>query len=146
MSTFLPLKSRWSCGTSRMRPHTSALLAGHPRGGLCLAFRSEARAEARSRRTSGCCLHAAVQPGSPWEAVAAAPCPWPGVLVGGQAPQFLSRRLLSAAASTFLLPASAPRSGRLHSQPPPPQACSKSQGFSICIFQARDVCILSQCP
>lgn len=142
MSPFLPLKSRRSCGTSRPRPHTSGLLAGRPRGGLRLALRSEARPEAPSRTTSGCCLHTAVQPGSPWEAVAASPCPWPRVPVGGQAPQFLSRRLLSAAASSFLLRASALRSGLLHNQPPPPQACSKSQGFSICIFQAGDVCIL----
>lgn len=44
MSPFLPLKSRWSCGTSRPRPHASGLLAGRPRAGLRLAFRSEARA------------------------------------------------------------------------------------------------------
>lgn len=44
MSPFLPLKSRWSCGSSCPRPRASGLLAGRPRAGLRLAFRSEAPA------------------------------------------------------------------------------------------------------
>lgn len=88
MSTFLPLKSRWSCGTSCPRPQTSGLLAGRLLGGLRLAFRSEARAEARSGGRLGAAYTLPCSLGHPGGQWPQPPAPGPGSWLAARLPSF----------------------------------------------------------